>query len=269
MRGCVSIPWAPTRALAERRSCRASASPPAWRSYMPRRASATSGAATSTSSGARATWPLASGPDRGGTLCRDAELQAQARAAERGVRGRGGRGRAERDPGRPEGRGGQRLEQHADRRKWRLFAIQAGNHTTYVVIKSRRRDWKLTDDEAVPITRIGRRSGCRNRRCADVSGRGYRRTLSWRLRRIDGSGCGSARSGAAFTASSPRHARRAGMSGSGRPTAVRASAGSSLSSNRTASRARRSPLARTAHPQRRGPPAPSACGSPGAARGSA
>ena len=69
-----------------------------------------------------------------------------------------------------------------------LFAIQAGNDTTYIVVKKPSPGmWTLTDDEAVPITRIRQAFGLpRPSVHADVTGRGYRRTLTWRLRRIDG-----------------------------------------------------------------------------------
>ena len=72
--------------------------------------------------------------------------------------------------------------------KNRLFAIQAGNHTTYVVIKRPSPGiWKLVDDEAVPIARIRQAFGLPKPSVrADVTGRGYRRTLSWRLLPIDG-----------------------------------------------------------------------------------
>jgi hypothetical protein len=72
--------------------------------------------------------------------------------------------------------------------KGRLFAIQAGNDTTYIVVKKPSAGlWKLTDDEAVPITRIRQAFGLPQPSVhADVTGRGYRRTLTWRLRRIDG-----------------------------------------------------------------------------------
>jgi hypothetical protein len=69
-----------------------------------------------------------------------------------------------------------------------LFAIQAGNNTTYVVVKKPSPGmWTLTDDEVVPITRIRQAFGLpRPSVHADVTGRGYRRTLTWKLRRIQG-----------------------------------------------------------------------------------
>jgi len=69
-----------------------------------------------------------------------------------------------------------------------LFAIQAGNNTTYIVAKKPSPGlWTLTDDEAVPITRIRQAVGLPKPSAhADVTGRGYRRTLTWKLRPIDG-----------------------------------------------------------------------------------
>jgi hypothetical protein len=72
--------------------------------------------------------------------------------------------------------------------KGRLFAIQAGNNTTYIVVRKPSAGlWTLTDDEAVPITRVRQAFGLPPASVhVDVTGRGYRRTLTWRLRRIDG-----------------------------------------------------------------------------------
>ena len=108
-----------------------------------------------------------------------------------------------------------------------LFAIQAGNNTTYIVVKKPSPGmWTLTDDEVVPITRIRQAFGLpRPSVNADVTGRGYRRTLTWRLRRIEGQRVRFVRPGEAYTASSPRRARGAATCASGRPTVVRASAG--------------------------------------------
>jgi hypothetical protein len=73
-------------------------------------------------------------------------------------------------------------------RSGRLFAVQAGNGTTYILVRRPSAGvWRLVDDGAVPIRRIRQAFGLpRPSVKAEVAGRGTRRTLSWRLRPIRG-----------------------------------------------------------------------------------
>jgi hypothetical protein len=72
-------------------------------------------------------------------------------------------------------------------RKGRLFASQ-GEETTYVYVKRPAAGtWTLSDDGAVPISRIRQAVGLPKPSVrASVTGRAHRRTLHWRLRPIDG-----------------------------------------------------------------------------------
>ena len=73
-------------------------------------------------------------------------------------------------------------------RSGRMMAVQAGNDTTYVVVKRPSAGvWTLSDDGAVPVRRIRQAFGLpKPSATARVSGRGTTRTLSWRLRPIAG-----------------------------------------------------------------------------------
>jgi hypothetical protein len=73
-------------------------------------------------------------------------------------------------------------------RNGRLFAVQAGNDTTYVVVKRPSSGvWTLTDDGSVPVRRVRQAFGLPEPSAkARVSGRGASRTLSWRLHPIAG-----------------------------------------------------------------------------------
>ncbi|HVY78006.1 MAG TPA: hypothetical protein VG898_05830 [Solirubrobacterales bacterium] len=70
----------------------------------------------------------------------------------------------------------------------RLFAVQSGNETTYLVVKHPAAGtWTLSDDGAVPIERVRQAFGLpRPAVHAEVSGQGRKRTLRWRLRPIEG-----------------------------------------------------------------------------------
>ena len=73
-------------------------------------------------------------------------------------------------------------------RNGRLFAVRAGNDTTYVVVKRPSPGlWTLSDDGSVAVRRVRQAFGLPEPSVrARVSGRSHRRTLSWRLRPIAG-----------------------------------------------------------------------------------